>query len=90
MELTVELCSPEGIRVQVRQVLRWLVAARQDRDAGVRFLHASYAAGNLDILRQVASDEQIRQASGENPVALLKEASGIQDEAQRTLRQVLA
>ncbi len=66
------------------------MAARQDRDAGVRFLHASYAVANLDILRQVASDQEIRQASGENPVALLNEASRIQDEAQRTLRQVLA
>ncbi|MGH7376322.1 MAG: hypothetical protein ACREKK_02730 [Candidatus Methylomirabilales bacterium] len=85
-----ELCSTEGIRIQVRQVKRWLLAARQDRDAGIRFLHASYAAGNLDILRQVASDQQIREASGENPVALLTEASAIQDEAQRVLRPVLA
>ncbi len=85
-----ELCSPEGIRVQVRQILRWLLAARQDRDPGVRFLHATYAAGNLDILRQVASDEEIRQASGENAAALLKEASAIQDEAQRAIRRVLA
>ncbi len=85
-----ELCSPEGIRIQVRQVRRWLLAAQQDRDPGIRFLHASYAVGNLDILRQVASDEEIRRASGENAAALLKEASAIQDEAQRAIRRVLA
>lgn len=85
-----ELCSAEGIRLQVRQVKRWLLAARQDRDPGIRFLHASYGVGNLDILRQVATDAQIRGATGEDPVALHQELIQIQDEAQRRIRPVLA
>lgn len=36
----------------VRQIERWRRAAAQDADPGVRFLHASYGLGVLDILRQ--------------------------------------
>lgn len=85
-----ELCSPAGIRLQVRQVRRWLAAARQDRDPGIRFLHATYGVGNLDILRQVASDEAIARASGEDPGALHRTLIALQDEAQRVLRPRLA
>ncbi len=79
-------CTEEGIRIQVRQIQRWLTAARQDADPGVRFLHASYGVGNLDILRQVASDEEIRAAAGVDPLALLQELSREQDAAQRAIR----
>lgn len=81
-------CTPEGIRKQVRQVERWLKAAEQDRDPAVRFLHATYAVGNLDILRQVATDQEIAAAvPGTNPLALLARASGIQDEAAAAIRR---
>lgn len=78
-------CSPEGIRTQVRQVLRWIAGAEQDRDPGVKFLHASYAVGNLDILRQVASDQEIQAASGQHPLALLHRATALQDSARQAL-----
>lgn len=78
-------CGPEGIRTQVRQVLRWIAAAKQDRDPGVKFLHATYAVGNLDILRQVASDQDILSASGQHPLTLLQDATALQDSARQAL-----
>lgn len=82
-------CSPEGLRTQVRQVLRWIAAAKQDADPGVKFLHASYAVGNLDILRQVASDQDIQSASGQHPLALLHHATALQDAARQALTRLI-
>jgi hypothetical protein len=79
------LCSPAALHAQVRQIARWLRAARQDRDPGIRFLHASYAVANLDMLRQLASDAETAAATGADPVRLHAEASALQDEAQRAL-----
>lgn len=80
-------CTTEGVGIQVRQVLRWIMAAEQDADPAVQFLHASYAVGNLDILRQIATDQEIVSATGETPLALLQRASRLQDQAARVLRQ---
>ena len=77
------VCSDDAIRLQIRQVERWLKAARQDLDPGVKFLHASYGVGNLDILRQIVTDQEIQRIGGVNPVALLQELSALQDAAAR-------
>ena len=77
------VCSDDAIRMQIRQVERWLKAARQDLDPGVKFLHASYGVGNLDILRQIVTDQEIQRIGGVNPVALLQELSALQDAAAR-------
>ncbi len=82
-------CGPEGIRTQVRQILRWIAAAKQDADPGVKFLHASYAVGNLDILRQVASDQDVLSASGQHPLALLHHATDLQDQARQALTRMI-
>jgi len=81
-------CTPEGLRTQIRQVLRWIAAAKQDQDPGVKFLHASYAVGNVDILRQVATDQDILQATNQHPLALLQQASVLQDSARQALGRV--
>ncbi len=80
-------CAPEGIRTMVRQVERWIRAAEQDNDPAIRGLHASYAVGNLDILRQVATDQEIVEASGVQPLSLLTRAAALQDAAAKLLQQ---
>lgn len=80
-------CTPEGIRVMVRQIERWIMAAAQDADPAIRGLHASYAVGNLDILRQVATDQEIVEATGVQPLALLSRAAALQDAAAKVLKQ---
>lgn len=66
-------------------MLRWLLASRQDLDPRVKFLHATYGVGNLDILRQVASDTEIQQLTGGKPLEVLKELQQIQDQALKQL-----
>lgn len=75
----------ELIRRAVRQVERWLFAARQDRHPGVALLHANYAAGDLDLLRQLYEDADVKRVTGRDMLALLAEASRLQDEAQAAL-----
>ena len=69
--------------MQVRQIQRWLMAARQDKDPRIMFLHASYGVGNLDILRQIIPDWEIERISGINPLALHRELSAFQDLAAK-------
>jgi len=78
-------CTPEALALQVRQIHRWLRAARQDLDPAIGFLHASYAVANLDMLRQLASDAEVRAATGADPVRLHTQATRLQDQAQRAL-----
>lgn len=79
------LCTPEGLRLQIRQVERWLRAARQDLEPGIRFLHASYGMGVLDMLRQLAGDDEVRAATGAEPRALAAELGRLQDAAQAAI-----
>lgn len=69
----------------VRQIERWLVAANQDNHPAIMLLHANYAVGNLDMLRQMYSDEEIIQVTGRNPKKLMDVAVRLQDEAQKKL-----
>ncbi len=79
------VCTPEGLRLQIRQVTRWLRAARQDLEPGIRFLHASYGIGVLDMLRQLAGDEDVRAATGADPRSLHAALARLQDQAQAAL-----
>jgi len=81
----VYLCTPAAVRLQVRQIGRWLRAARQDLDPGIRFLHASYGIATLDMLRQLVSDSEIVAATGQDPGRLFGELTRLQDAAQRAL-----
>jgi len=68
-----------------RQVQRWTRAATQDADPGVKFLHASYAIGVLDMLRQLAADDEIRERTGIHVLALQDALAALQDQAQAEL-----
>lgn len=74
--------SKEALTRLMRQTERWLIAARQDLNPGVKFLHASYGVGNLDIIRQVIADDEIIKVTGKNPIRLLRELEALQDQAQ--------
>lgn len=76
------------IRQGIRQVERWLTAARQDEHPGIKLLHANYAAGNLDMIRQMYSDKEIIEVSGKDPQYLMTVATKLQDEAQNELARI--
>lgn len=78
-------CSDRSIANGIRQIQRWIVAAKQDNDPKVKALHASYATGNIDMIRQMVDDADIIRVTGLNPSDLLEESTKLQDEANKHL-----
>jgi hypothetical protein len=79
------VCSADSIRQAVRQIQRWIYAAEHDADVRIRLLHANYAVGNIDQLRQMVDDEQIRKATSVNILALWARATKAQDAATKAI-----
>ncbi len=75
--------TDEAIKQAIRQIERWIFAAKQDKHPGIALLHANYAVGDLDMLRQMYSDIEIANVSGRNALYLLREATALQDKAQK-------
>jgi len=71
----------EKIVIGVRQIERWSIASRQDLDPGVKMMHANYAVGNLDMLRQMFADDEIFRVTGKHPIEMHKAITALQDEA---------
>jgi len=73
----------EAIKQAIRQIERWIFASKQDRHPGIALLHSNYAVGDLDMLRQMYDDKMVLEVTGKNPLKLLREATSLQDKAQR-------
>lgn len=80
-----DVTGDEAIRVLVRQALRWLTAARQDREPAVAVLHSDYARAAVDHLRQIAPDDEIRRVARIDPIALERATTAAQDAATARL-----
>lgn len=80
--------SKESALQAVRQIERWIFASRTDANPGIALLHANYAVGDLDMLRQMVSDVDIVRMTGKNPLDLLIEATKLQDLSQRKVLQL--
>lgn len=78
------MAFPDPIKLAIRQTTRWLVASRQDAHPGIAMLHANYAVGNIDLLRQLWTDKEIA-VEGIDINVLAQEAQALQDRAQRQL-----
>jgi len=80
------------IRQAIRQIKRWLFASeyelRTGGHPGIALLHANYAVGDLDLLGQMYTDQQIREATGDIRLGLLRQAQVLQDKAQRKVTQL--
>jgi len=75
------IISQEGINIAVRQIKRWLYAAEQDKDPYVKYLHATYAVGDIDLLREMASDMEIMKSTNVDLLNIRAKAIRIQDTA---------
>tara|TARA_Y100000310_G_C20559220_1_gene752186 strand:+ start:236 stop:631 length:396 start_codon:yes stop_codon:yes gene_type:complete len=71
-----------------RQAARWSTASVQDDNAMVAVLHANYGAGYLWALKDVASSEQVKAATGIDLVQFEKEIIKAQDAATTTMAQL--
>ena len=67
----------------LRQSARWSVAADQDESPLINLLHANYGAGYLWALMEIASPEEIYQATNIDVFKHSKKISDIQDRATR-------
>lgn len=76
----------DAIQRLVRQAARWSTAATQDRNSMIAVLHANYGQGYLMALREIATDEQIANATGIDLLEFQKAITDAQDFA--TMRMV--
>jgi len=70
---------PTIIKVLSRQSARWAIAAQQDKSPIVGSLHANYGTGYLWALRDVATDDEIKEHAGIDISKFQKKIVGIQD-----------
>ena len=56
----------ENIKTLVRQAARWSTAAEQDESPLISVLHANYGTGYLWALTDIATDDEIENATGIN------------------------
>lgn len=69
----------EKIKILVRQSARWTIASEQDENPYIAMLHANYGAGYIFALRSIATDAQIKEATGLDVVKLEQEITKVQD-----------
>ncbi len=77
--------SDDSIRMAVRQIQRWIYAAEHDADVRIRLLHANYAVGNIDMLRQMTTNDTVAKATGVNVLELWARATRAQDAATKVI-----
>ena len=65
----------------IRQIARWTVASQQDTSPMIALLHANYAAGYLQALELITTEQEINQFM--NLQELRKKVYGTQDNAAR-------
>lgn len=70
-----------SIKVLTRQAARWTTASLQDKNSMVAVLHANYGAGYLWALQDVATDEQVKIATGIDMKKFTQEIIAAQDKA---------
>lgn len=81
------ILPPEAIRLTMRSAQRWLRASLQDNELGIANLHANYAVGVIDQLRQLTTDQEIMHATGINPVEFHNKAIARQDAVVATIEK---
>ena len=80
--MTDTLCNCNMInilKILSRQSARWSLAAAQDKSSLIAVLHANYGAGYLWAMKDIATSEQIQQATNIDPIQFEREITKIQD-----------
>ena len=76
------------IQVLVRQAARWSTAAKQDKSSLIAVLHANYGTGYLGALKDIASDSQIKAATGINLKKFENQIISVQDQATKKMAKL--
>ena len=85
---TITYNKKEDIQTLLRQSARWAVAAEQDLNPFIKNLHGNYGAGYLFALQEIATDEEIKLATGIDIHQFKKEITRIQDNGLRSLAKI--
>jgi hypothetical protein len=72
-----------NIRTLLRQTARWSAASSQDESPIVALLHANYGAGYLWALKDIATGNEIKKATGVEINEFEKKIISIQDMATK-------
>lgn len=75
----------QEIRTLIRQASRWSAASEQDKSVAIALLHANYGAGFLWALKDIATDNEIQNATGLDIIKFTKTITDIQDKATQNL-----
>jgi hypothetical protein len=78
----------KNIRILTRQASRWSTAAKQDKSPLIAVLHSNYGAGFLWALKNIATGEQIKSATGIDIKKLEREIVDIQDETTTNMSKI--
>ena len=78
----------KNIQILARQAARWSTAAKQDESPLIAVLHSNYGAGFLWALKNIATDEQIKSATGLDIKKLEREIVDIQDETTTNMSKI--
>ena len=73
------------LNILVRQAARWSTAAAQDKNALIAVLHANYGTGYLWAIKDIATDSQIKDATGVDSRRLTHEIVNVQDKATKNM-----
>jgi len=72
-----------AIEILYRQCARWLVAAEQDKSPLIATLHAQYGIGYLSAIKELATHQEFKRATGTNLDEFEQKAKAIQDKVTR-------
>ena len=78
----------EIIKILTRQSARWATAAKQDENSLIAVLHANYGAGYLWALKDIATPDQIKYATGIDINEFQKEIVSTQDKVTRRMAKL--
>ena len=73
------------IKKLIRQSARWSTASTQDKSALIAMLHANYGAGYLWALKDIASDSEIKTATGIDILRFENEITDAMDKATKKM-----
>jgi hypothetical protein len=78
----------KNIQKLLRQSARWAVAAEQDTNPLIAVLHANYGAGYLWALKDIANNEDIKNATGIDMKTFENKIINIQDTTTKRMAKL--
>jgi len=84
------MLTQRGIERMMRAIQRFHYASAQDANPIIAARHNGYAIALIGVLRDLASDEEIKKATGEDARLLHREIMAVQDQHEGMAFKALA